>query len=42
MNSEHPCPRISLHDFNELESPELWGFLNIKGEEAIFQNADSG
>jgi len=38
MNIEHLVPRISLHDFNELEGSRLWGFLNIKREEAVSQN----
>ena len=38
MNIEHDSERISLHDFNELESHSLRGFLNIKRKGIISQN----
>jgi hypothetical protein len=31
-----------LHDLNELEGRRLWGFLNIKREDAISSNPVSG
>jgi len=30
MNIEHDTPPISPHEFNQLESHNLKGFLNIK------------
>lgn len=36
MNIEHDALQISPHDFNELEGPRLWGFLNIEGEGGYF------